>query len=181
MLQSISVQQSRQVTPGMAIGSGRLFMIAGRTQTQISVQRLFAKGRNLQRALVRGLKAIGDEDMSTAFNPEEPANAPGNPGAVFNLDSELMKIPFGMAVMFRNKAGHDIGSFYLESCMIQSYQFQVQAGQNVILEDVSMICDRILPIALGTNYTGNFFNPNIQDKLKVGSGATDYVVNSVIK
>jgi hypothetical protein len=181
MLQTIQVSQSRQVTPAMVIGSGRMFMLAGKAQTQISVQRMFAKGRNLQRALLRGLKDIGDKDVATSFNPEEPAHAQGNPGMVFNLDSELMKIPFGMAVMFRNKAGHDIGSFYLESCMAQSYSIGLQAGQNIVMEDMSLMCDRILPISLGQNYTGDFFNPNVATEFKVGSGATDFQVNSVIK
>jgi hypothetical protein len=84
---------------------------------------------------------------------------------MYNLDSEAMLIPFGMAVMFRDKAGNDLGSFYLECCMINSYSVQLAAGQNVIMENVSAVCDRILPVSLSGGTIGKFFNPNGIDVL----------------
>ena len=169
MLQSLVVSQQRQVTPTMSIGSGRAFMLAGKSQTSLQIGRLFAKGRNLQRALMRGIKAIGDGDISEKFNIYEPANPKGNPGAMYNLDSEAMLVPFGMAVMFRDKAGNDLGSFYLECCMINSYAVQLAAGQNIIMENVSAVCDRILPVTLSGGVTGKFFNPNGIDVLSADS------------
>jgi TPR repeat protein len=177
MLQSLVVSQSRNVVPTTAIGSGRAFMMAGKSTTQLQIGRLFAKGRNLQRALMRGIKEIGDGDISEKFNIYEPANPKGNPGAMYNMDSEAMLIPFGMAVMFRDKAGNDLGSFYIESCMINSYSVQLAAGQNVIMENVSAVCDRILPVTLSGGVVGKFFNPNGVDVLSADSSLN---VNSEI-
>ncbi len=184
LLQSFSVTQQRQVTPAMAIGSSRLFMLPQKAQTSFQIGRLLVKGRNLQRALLRGISAVGDVDVSDKLNPFELAHAQGNPGMVFNMDSELGLIPFGMAVMFRNKAGQDLGSFYLESCMFQSYQIGLQAGQNTIVEEIAGACDRINPISLSTEYVGNFFKPagtTPDPAFSVSGGATDFEMKSVIK
>jgi hypothetical protein len=181
MLQSLQVQQQRQVTPAMVLGSSRMFMMPGKAQTSFQMQRLFVKGRNLQRALLRGISVVGDNDVSKSLNPEERAHAEGNPGMMFNMDSELGLIPFGMAVMFRNKSGMDIGSFYLESCLLSSYSIGLQAGQNLVMEDVSGNCDRIYPITLGANYTGNFFNQNADPNFSISSTATDFELKNVIK
>jgi hypothetical protein len=182
LLQTMTVSQQRQVTPAMAIGSSRMYMLPMKAQTSFSIERLFCKGRNLQRALLRGISAVGDNEVHGVLNPLENAHAAGNPGMVFNMDSELGLIPFGMAVMFRNKSGQDIGSFYLESCMFQSYQIGISAGQNTIVEGIQGVCDRINPITLSTNYTGTFFNPTGGDNaFSVSSTATDYEMKSVIK
>ena len=179
MLQQLSVQQQRGVQPTMTIGSGRMFMLPSKPQTSFSIARLFAKGRNIQRALLRGIKSIGDNDVSQMFNPAEPAHPTGNPGMVFNMDSELALIPFGMAVMFRDKAGHDLGSFYLEACMLNSFSVGLQAGTNMIMENVSGVCDRILPCTLGTDVIGDFFGA--QDKsLNISTSNTDFTMNNEI-
>jgi len=183
LLQSMSVSQQRQVTPAMAIGSSRMFMLPAKAQTTFQISRMFVKGRNLQRALLRGISAVADKDVSDSLNDLERAHAPGNPGMVFNMDSELGLIPFGMAVMFRNKSGQDIGSFYLESCMFESYQIGLQAGQNVVVEEIAGRCDRINPISLSTEYVGNFFKQGGTGDaaFTVSGGATDFEMKSVIK
>ena len=53
--------------------------------------------------------------------------------------------PFGLAAIFRTKMRDLIGAVYLELCMVQSYSAGFTAGQAMIMENVSGMCDRVLP------------------------------------
>lgn len=142
MLQQMQVSQQRAVQPLQAIGSGRNFFLAGKPMVNFSIGRLFAKGPNLYRALTANI--LSDQDVK-GFNPEEPAASTNYSDGVFNMDSEMFLVPFGMAVCFRDKSGGNLGSFYIESCMISSYQIGIASGQNVIMENISGSADRLYP------------------------------------
>ena len=154
MLQQIQVSQQRGVQPVQAIGSGRNYFLAGKPSVNFSIGRLFARGPNLHRALY---KNVFNADSSMALNEQEPAHADGYADGVFNLDSELFLVPFGIAIAFRDKSGGNLGSFFIESCMISSYQLGIASGNNVIMENVNGMADRILPVNLSVDSTGNFF------------------------
>ena len=155
MLQQMQVQQQRQVQPLQAIGSGRNYFLAGKPMVNFSIGRLFAKGPNLHRALYRN---IMDSSDVASFNPSEPATSPSYTDGVFNMDSEMFLVPFGLVIAFRDKAGGNLGSFYMESCMISSYSIGIAAGQNMIMENVNGSADRLLPIDLtDSDATSNFF------------------------
>ena len=141
MLQSVSFTQSKPTQPMMAIGSGRSFFVSGKAQTQWSIGRLFVNGRNLLRVLNHNAIAAGVQ--VTAF--DDPAADRDASNFFTNLDSELYYIPFGLASLFRNKAHDLVGSFYAELCMINSYSIGMNAGQNMMLENVSGLADRLLP------------------------------------
>ena len=141
MLQSVQFSQSKPTQPMMAIGSGRSFFVSGKAQTQWSIGRLFVNGRNLLRVLYHNAVAAG---LDVTKLDDHAANAVTS-NFFTNLDSELYYIPFGMACLFRNKAHDLIGSFYVELCMINSYSVGMNAGQNMMLENVSGLADRVLP------------------------------------
>ena len=101
-----------------------------------------------------------NDDKLSGFNPSEPPTSNSYKAGVFNMDSELFLVPFGIAVAFRDKSGGNLGSFYIESCMISSYSIGVAAGQNMVMENVNGSADRIFPIDLSDTATANFFNTN---------------------
>ena len=157
MLQQMQISQQRAVQPAQAIGSGRNYFLAGKPSVQFSIGRLFAKGPNIHRALYKNI--ISNDDL-VGFNPDEPAVSKTYTDGVFNLDSELFLVPFGLCLLFRDKSGGNLGNFYIESCMISSYSVGVASGQNVIMENVNGMADRVLPIDMAVNNdaaTGNFF------------------------
>lgn len=171
MLQGLQVSQQKPVTPLQTIGSGRTYFLSGKTSVSWGCSRLFAKGNNLSRALYSNLAAANGN--LPAFNDTEPAASSTRPNSVFNLDSELFLVPFGIAVAFRDKSGYSLGSFYLELCMIQSYSMQLASGQNVIMENVQGACDRVLPIDLGTSgEVGDFFTPAASPNIEGSSPNT---------
>jgi hypothetical protein len=146
MLQQFSFSTTKPTQPMMAIGSGRTFFVSGKSQISWNIGRLFVNGRNLLRVLYHNAVARGLDVQKF----DDPAAKNKNSNFFINLDSELYYVPFGMAVFFRNKAHDLVGSFYAELCMINSYNIAVSAGQSMIMENVSGLADRLLPMELST-------------------------------
>lgn len=166
MLQAVQFTQSKPTQPMMAIGSGRSFFVSGKAQTQWTMGRLFVNGRNLLRVLYHNAKAAG---VSVENFDDIPATS-NTRQYYINLDSELYLIPFGLAAMFRDKHHNPVGGFYAELCMITSYAVGMNAGQNLILENVTGLSDRLLPF----NDADGLYPPGVpKATLDVIMGFTD--------
>lgn len=143
MLQAVNFTQSKPTQPMMAIGSGRSFYVSGKAQTQWTMGRLFVNGRNLLRVLYHNAVA-GGIDPSQFDDVATESSATGQKFFI-NLDSELFLIPMGLGSVFRDKSHGYCGGFFAELCMITSYAIGWNAGQNLILENVSGMADRLVP------------------------------------
>ncbi len=141
MIQSFQFGSQKATQPMQAIGSGRSFFVSGKSQTSWSMGRLFCNGRNLLRVLYHNAVA-GGLDVSL-FDDTPVAGSPSDQYFI-NLDSELYYIPFGVAAIFKDKASDLIGAVYLELCMIQGYNVGFNAGQSMIMENVSGMADRVV-------------------------------------
>jgi len=130
----------------MAIGSGRSFFVSGKAQGNGSIARLFVNGRNLLRVLYHNAR---QRDLPVQNFDDRPANT-YQAKFYINLDSELYLIPFGLGSIFRTKAHDFVGGFYAELTMIQSYNISIQAGANMIAEQVSFMFDRLMPFGEDT-------------------------------
>ena len=146
MLQAVNFTQTKPTQPMMAIGSGRSFYVSGKAQTQWTMGRLFVNGRNLLRVLYHNAVAGGIDP--SIF--DDVATDTANTQYFINLDSELFLVPMGMGSVFRDKTHNYVGGFYAELCMITSYAIGWNAGQNLILENVSGLSDRLLPFGAST-------------------------------
>jgi len=145
MVQQMQVTCQKPTVPAMAIGSGRGFYLSGKAQGTASVARLFMNGRNLLRVLMTNAVASG---IDVTLFDDKAANK-SDSKFFTNLDSELFLMPFGMAVLFRDKIHNDLGAFYLELCMINTWSLAVGAGQNMIMENVNILFDRVQPMDIG--------------------------------
>jgi hypothetical protein len=141
MLQAVNFSSTKPTQPMMAIGSGRSFYVSGKAQTQWTMGRLFVNGRNLLRVLYHNAIA-GGVDPSVF---DDMAMDSAAPQYIINLDSELFLVPMGLGSVIRDKTHNYVGGFYAELCMITSYTLGWNAGQNLILENVSGLSDRLLP------------------------------------
>jgi hypothetical protein len=151
MVQNLQISQVKSTTPVMAIGSGRSFFISGKAQGNGSIARLFVNGRNLLRALYHNARAGGLDVTKLDDKPAEDISSQ----YYINLDSELYLVPFGLGVVFRTKSHQAIGAFYAELTMIQSYNISIQAGANMIAEQVSFMFDRLAPFTLDVGASEN--------------------------
>lgn len=152
LLQAFTYSQGRSLQPMQTIGSGRAYFTAGKSTVQFNIARLFAKGPNLLKALYKNAEDAGV--VLSKFG-ERPISDTASNFAV-NLDSELFLIPFGMQVIYRDKANNHLGAVYLENCMISSYNTGLQSGATTLLEQVSGIADRLFSVDAGRNLTGGF-------------------------
>lgn len=143
MLQAVNFTSTKSTQPMMAIGSGRSFYVSGKAQTQWTMGRLYVNGRNLLRVLYHNAVA-GGIDPSQFDDPATDTNPVGKKYFI-NLDSELYLIPFGIGAVFRDKTHGFCGGFYAELSVITSYAIGWNAGQNLVLENVSGMSDRLLP------------------------------------
>ena len=150
LLQNITFTSTKPTQPMMMIGSGRSFFVSGKSQTSFQIGRLFCNGRNLLRVLYHNAITNGLQVQ----NFDDPAAIAAQSNFFINLDSELFYIPFGIAAFFRNKAHELVGSFYVELAMINNYSLGVTAGQSMILENVSGLCDRLVPTSVSSIATG---------------------------
>jgi len=142
MVQSFNAMLQKPTQPMQAIGSGRMFFVSGKAQGNAQIARLFVNGRNLLRVLYTNAKQA-ELDVSLF---DDKASISKDSTFFMNLDSELFLIPFGLACFFRDKIHNKLGAFYLELCALNSYNIAFNAGQNMILENVSMLFDRALPM-----------------------------------
>ncbi len=148
MLQAVNFTQTKPTQPMMAIGSGRSFYVSGKAQTQWTMGRLFVNGRNLNRVLYHNA-VIGGVDPSQFDDPATDSLKTGQKFFI-NLDSELYLVPFGLSAVFRDKTHGYCGGFYAELSILTSYAIGWNAGQNLILENVSGMADRLLPFGADT-------------------------------
>lgn len=171
MLQAVNFTQTKPTQPMMAIGSGRSFYVSGKAQTQWTMGRLFVNGRNLLRVLYHN--AISGGIDPAQFDDQATDADPGSKKYFINLDSELFLIPFGMGAVFRDKTHGFCGGFYAELSMITSYAIGWNAGQNLVLENVSGMSDRLLPF-------GSLTKPGLRPNAQGGTGITATSIDAIL-
>jgi hypothetical protein len=165
MMQAFQASQQKPTVPVQAIGTGRSFFVSSKSSIQWNVGRLFVKGKNLIRALNENAIAAG-VDVKTFDEPIVPEGASGTSDYFVNLDSELLLIPFGLAVLFRDKSHNHLGGFYLELCVLQSWAVGLNAGQNMIMENVSGQCDRLMPFSVPKTPDNHETSDSIDEKVR---------------
>lgn len=161
MLQAMSFNTQVPVQPMMALGSARSFFLRGKSQTSWNMSRVMINGRNLLRALNHNAVLAG----INADQFDDPAAYDNNPRSQFfiNLDSELYYIPFGIGVIIRAKDHSYLAAMYLEVCVINGYGFAMAAGQNMMAESITGLCDRVLPWTTSDAMQNSFHDRNALD------------------
>jgi hypothetical protein len=173
LLESVGIQQSKQLQRIFEIGSTRSFFIPGRAVGSISIGRTFYFGPSLLRVLYayyrnnsNGIN-IGTQPQGatiTVSGREVPSpeavlldvvqqnslhqlrRTPGEDYFFIELASDLFAQPTGMAIYFKDANSVSVGAMYLEFCYVQGHQISISSGSVLVMEGVSMQYDRIVPI-----------------------------------
>ncbi len=140
---NFSFRNSAPVQPITTFGSGRTSFVRGKSSVSGSIGRLWLNGRNLLRALYTNAVQSGI-DVSKFDDPASAGSSEDNFYA--NLDSELFYIPFGLGCFFRDKMRQNVAALYIEMVMLNTWSFNMSAGQPVTMESVGFVADRALPI-----------------------------------
>lgn len=154
MVDGLQFSSNAQLARLYEIGSNRAFFTRGKTMHSLQFGRMLAHQKNILAALVsQAHKNLGSTQLNVAGT-----KAPGADGAdsliMMNLDSEYFNVPFGILTVFKTKgsAGNDRGTIlaasYLEYCMFQGYNFSVSAQAPVIMENIGVEFDRVVPVLI---------------------------------
>lgn len=177
LLESIGVQQSKQLQRIFEIGSSRSYFIPGRVVGSLTLGRTFYFGPSLLRVLyayynhdANGI-SFGNLDPGTTkvvdgievLDPDarlldvvEPSTlhqlrrTPGEDYFFIDLASDLFNQPTGMAIYFKDTNFVSVGAMYMEEVMLQGHQISVSSGSVLIMEGSSAQFDRIVPIKMLT-------------------------------
>lgn len=154
---SFQVNQSKNVQPNFEIGSNKKFFIPGYVMTQGSIAQITFNGPNLLKALY--LYGYQDEDGIVTDSSLVGEDAPGYGNYWINLASSLFNKPFGMGMIMTDSEYNSVnngtsptdrsnlyGGFYMPNTFITNHSFGLSAGQLVISENVSFLCDKIYPL-----------------------------------
>ena len=173
LLESVGIQQSKQLQRIFEIGSTRSYFIPGRAVGSISIGRTFYFGPSLLRVLYAyyrnnsnginiGTQPAGSTISVAGSEVPDPAavlldvlepnqmhalrRTPGEDYFFIELASDLFAQPTGMAIYFKDANSVSVGAMYLEFCYVQGHQISVSSGSVLVMEGVSMQYDRIVPI-----------------------------------
>lgn len=145
----INMGSNPSLAPLYEIGSNRTFFTRGKTQNNISFGKMLADQSNILATLTKNAyRPEQDVDGSKAPGADQP-----NPDIMMNIDSEYFAVPFGLMLLFKTRGGAGgngkiLSAIYLEYCMFASYGFSIAAGAPVIMENVAMMFDRVVPVSL---------------------------------
>jgi len=178
MLESVGIQQNKQLQRIFEIGSTRSYFVPGRTIGSVSIGRTFYYGPSLMRVLYAYYRNkvgtnnskfdVGESGDATITidgqvvpNPAFPLlntttveslhgiqRAPGEDYFWIDLASDVFAQPTGLAIYFKDANSTSVGALYCEESYIQGHQMTVSSGSVLIMEGVSMQYDRIRPIKM---------------------------------
>lgn len=149
LVDGIQYQSSPQLQRLFEIGSNRSFFTRGKTASTISFSKMLADQANVLKALT-----------NNAYRPEMNVDGPKSPGAdspnpdiMMNMDSEYFSVPFGLMLVMKTRGGNGgngkiLSASYLEYCMFSGYQFSITSQTPVIMENIGVEFDRMVPVSL---------------------------------
>lgn len=179
LLESVGLQQSKQLQRIFEIGSSRSYFIPGRVIGSITVGRTFYFGPSLMRVLYAYYNQpnnpnniqIGTEAPGTTITVDgkevpspdaqlldvvDPASlhtlrrSPGEDYFFIDLASDLFNQPTGLAIYFKDANATSVGAMYLEEAYVQGHNMSISSGSVLVMEGVSMQYERIVPIKILT-------------------------------
>ena len=65
-----------------------------------------------------------------------------------NLHAELFDRPLGLMFLMMDQRNREYAKMYVEDCMIQAHAFNIASQAMTIAENVSLMFDRIVPVAI---------------------------------
>ena len=153
--QNINLQEQSQVQPLKALGSRRHIFAKTNSPVSVSIQRLFFLGNNMYRVLYQKIKkeVLDPEPGEQSANDKLIVGKDDNYTDTYmlaNIEEDLFRIPFGLGLIYNTtstsrKKGSHLAAEYVECCVLQSRAVSIQTGQAIIMENVQIMADRVIP------------------------------------
>jgi|SRR5690625_185220 len=153
MTEQASVNQQKAVQPIREIGSRRSYHISSYSTGQISLSRVMYSQASLLRVLTVANDDYDDLDSPAGAKSHRPFSGDvggdtRDPSFYINLQSTIFDRPIGLLFYILDQRNQPYGAMYAEDVMIQTHGFGLSAQGISISEQVSLVFDRMVPVAV---------------------------------
>lgn len=150
---NVAINQNKMLQQIFEIGSRRSYFVSGHTTGTVSISRPMFNGPSLLRLLtsatqdhedldnLAGLSTIGGDLAGTPLNQ-------GQSEFYINLQAEIFDRPLGLLFYMIDQRNVPFGACYVEDANIQAHAWNIASQAMTIVENVSMMFDRIAPVAV---------------------------------
>ena len=154
--ENVSVNQNKMLQQVFEIGSRRSYFVSGHVTGSIGISRPMFNGPSLLRVLTGAQDDRLGLDQEDGIAPGQTSKGtretsrpdPNEPEFYINLHAELFDRPLGMMFMMMDQRNREYAKMYVEDCMIQAHAFNIASQAMTIAENVSLMFDRIVPVAI---------------------------------
>jgi hypothetical protein len=152
---NVAINQNKMLQQIFEIGSRRSYFVSGHTTGTVSLSRPMFNGPSLMRLLTSatqdyaflensaGLATIGGDSAQVGRPLDD-----GQAEFYINLQAEIFDRPLGLLFYMIDQRNVPFGAMYVEDANIQAHAFNIAAQAMTIVENVSMMFDRIVPVAV---------------------------------
>ena len=153
--------QQQQVFRIFEAGSRESYLIPGRENNRLTLNQVMYHGDNLLKALYLNSPHVKDWDKTIKGGQYTKPAFDTTKAMWWNLKSVIFETPVGIYLRMSSLDGSDdnngpvqangstnvMGGVYLEECIIDSHNINVDANQVLIAENVSLQWTRTVPVA----------------------------------
>jgi len=168
VVESATVAQNKQIQQIFEIGSRKSFLIPGRTQVNVGLSRILFSGDSLLSALHEynennftdatgnsgGLDNVHKLEDSPGYKTRDQNNDGTDASGqkyFLNLASSFFNHPMGLGFLFNDSDNQQMAFVYLQDCMVRSHQMSIGANQTILMENVNIMADSVLPFDVATS------------------------------
>jgi len=160
VVENFALAQNKQLQTIFEIGSDRRYFIPGRVINNCSLSRVLIDGPSLLKVMYNyylpfpGASAptngpIGEVRFgNNARDVKKIVELPGQDHMFLNLASDLFHLPIGLLIMFKNNCDQLVAASYLEKCMINSHNMNINASSVLVAEATNLQFDKVVPVNL---------------------------------
>ena len=151
-INTLQYTETRNVQPLKTIGSRRHVFSSTNSPVQIAISRMMIVGNNLLKSLYANA-TFGAGITST--NSKYDIKAGSKAGTWWtNVEEDVFRVPFGLGVIWEapatlahanNGGTSHAAAEYFEVCTIMNRSQAIQSGQSVLMENVNLMADRVVP------------------------------------
>lgn len=161
--ENVSVNQNKMLQQIFEIGSRRSYFVSGHVTGSIGISRPMFNGPSLLRVLTGATKDGAALDSGAGIEPgsirgaattrgynEAGIERPSadDPQFYINLHAEIFDRPLGLLFFMIDQRNREYAKMYVEDAMIQAHAFNIASQAMTIAENVSLMFDRIVPVAI---------------------------------
>lgn len=150
---SVAINQNKMLQQIFEIGSRRSYFIGGRVTGAVNLARPMFFGPSLLRVLTGATRDYENLENNAGLGSDGAdgarigrAYSELEPELYINLQAEIFDRACGLLFYFLDQRKNPYGAFYVEDANVQAHGAQIAAQAPSIVENVSMMFDRVVPV-----------------------------------